>query len=171
MSARRALILLVALGALAQPGQAREFRSMTPIATPQRPPPGAVVPGMLRPVERALVERAVHAVARAWNTGVLDSLLAEDFVNGSRLSDVIREVVPRDASLRVLGIEGVSTLEQYLRLDAAGAPLQISTVSAVVRTQIEFTDPVTGFQRLEGRNELIFRVEQPAEGHLGERGK
>jgi len=36
--------------------------------------------------------------------------------------------------------------------------VRVSTVSVIVLTQIEFSDPQTGFQRLDGTNEWTFRV-------------
>ena len=37
----------------------------------------------------------------------------------------------------------------------------VSRVSATVRTQIEYNDPRTGFQRLDGTNELVLVVRFP----------
>lgn len=157
-------VLATALVLLAGAGDAREFRRFSPIVTPEARPDDALPVARFVPVDRVLVERAVRALATAWNGGALDPLLDEDFVDGSRLRDVIAEVVPRDALLRVLGLEGVSTLDQYLRRDAQGRVQRVSTVVVVVLTQVEFNDPVTGFQRLQGRNELTFRVRQPDSG-------
>jgi len=67
------------------------------------------------------------------------------------------EVVPRDAILRLLFIQGVATLDQYEQTREEGS-VRVSTVSVIVLTQIEFSDPQTGFQRLDGTNEWTFRV-------------
>ena len=161
MSARRLRgLVATALIVLAGAGGAQEFRRLSPIAAPDALPADALPVADVVPVERALVERAVHALARAWNGGDLDELLDDRFVDGTRLTDVIAEVVPRDALLRVLAVEGSSTLDQYLERDGQGRLQRVSTVVVVVLTQIEFDDPVTGFQRLQGRNELTFRVRQ-----------
>lgn len=154
----RLMLLLLCVAFMHAP-HAREFRALTPIVRPEAPPPGAQAVAVIRPVPRLWVEQAVHAVARAWNTGELDPLFAADFTAKSRLLDTIAEVVPRDARLNILGIQAVSTLNQY-RLGEA----LVSTVSAVVRGQVEFIDPRTGYQRLEGTAEWYFRVEEGATG-------
>jgi hypothetical protein len=70
--------------------------------------------------------------------------------------------VPRDAVLRVLGVQGVQTLEQYVQADDSGQAMLVSRVSATVRTQVEFDDPAAGFQRREGTNEIVLLVKEPA---------
>jgi len=149
------LLLLIVMLCMTLQVQARSFRSIQPIATPTALPEGATRMTISQPIERSLVEQAVRDVATAWNGGGLSELLADDFSSRSRLLDTIAEVVPRDARLTVLAIQAVSTLEQY-RQDK----VITSTVSAVVRSQIEFNDPVTGFQRLEGTGEWYFKVEE-----------
>ena len=155
MNAARTLLLLLALAAAWPAAEAREFRSIQPIARPGALPAGAQAMAEPLPVPRSEVEQAVHAVARAWNTGEMDPLLSDDFASKSRLLDTLAEVVPRDARLAVLGIGAVSTLEQYRQEGRA-----VSTVSAVVHSQIEFNDPLAGFVRLPGRAEWYFRVEE-----------
>jgi hypothetical protein len=153
---RLALLLLLAiLSVAALQAQARGFRSIQPIARPGPVPAGATPVTAVQPIDRALVERAVHDVASAWNSGELSGLLADDFASRSRLLDTVAEVVPHDATLTILGIQAVSTLEQYRQADGR----RISTVSAVVRSQIEYNDPVAGFQRREGTGTWFFRVE------------
>ena len=138
--------------------QARSFRSIEPIAQPGMAPAGASPVAAIQAVDRALVEQAVRDVARAWNSGELSELLADDFASKSRLEDTIAEVVPRDATLTVLGIQAVSTLDQYRQADGK----IVSTVSAVVRSQIEYNAPEAGYQRREGTGEWYFRIEQTA---------
>jgi len=152
---RRLFVALLLLALLPAQALARGFPGIQPIATPGVIPAGATRVDVLRPVDRSLVEQAVEDVAEAWNGGGLSDLLSDDFRNRSRLFDTIAEVVPRDARLNVLAVQAVSTLEQYL-LDGQ----RVSTVSAVVRSQIEFNEPETGFQRLEGTGEWYFRVEE-----------
>lgn len=158
-------LLLAALAAIAlgapQLAAAQSFRRVEPIASPVQLPDGAQRVAELRPVDPALVERAVHAVAAAWNTGALDPLLAPEFFNRSRLLDTLIEVAPRDATLRVLSIESIITLDQFIAPAEEGAR-RVSTVSVVVRTQAEWSDAGTGYQRLEGTNEFVFRVEEPS---------
>lgn len=147
------LLFLALLAAL--PADAREARRITAIARPGALPANAQRPAMMLPVARDAVEQAVHAVAEAWNTGRLSDLLASDMEGGSRLQDTLAEVVPRDARLTVLAVQGASTVDQYLQ-DGK----RFSTVLAVVRTQVEFNDPRVGYKRLEGLNEWYFRVEE-----------
>lgn len=147
---------LLLLACLAAPvADAREARRMTPIARPGVLPGGAQRPAVMVPVARDAVEQAVRAVADAWNTGRLSDLLANDMQDAGRLRDTLAEVLPRDARLTVLSVQGVSTLDQYLR-DGK----RYSTVLAVVRTQVEFNDPRVGYKRLEGLNQWTFRVEE-----------
>lgn len=148
------LLLFTALLALT-PAEAREARRMTVIARPGVLPAGAQRPARLAPVPHAAVEQAVRDVAAAWNDGRLSELLAADMQDAGRLRDTLAEVLPRDARLTVLAIQGVSTLDQYLQ-DGK----RHSTVLAVVRSQIEFNDPRAGYQRLEGLNQWTFRVEE-----------
>ena len=147
---------LLLLACLAAPvADAREARRMTPIARPGALPSDAQRPAKFQAVPRAQVVQAVRAVAEAWNGGQLSELLASDMEGGSRLQDTLAEVLPQDARLTVLSVQGVSTVDQYLQ-DGK----RYSTVLAVVRTQVEFNDPRVGYQRLEGLNEWTFRVEE-----------
>ena len=155
-----AAVVLLLAGAVVAVAVAREFRSFVAIPVPGETALEGSAVAALQPVDRALVEQAVYALAEAWNGGNLDPLLGESFTDRQRLLDLLAELVPRDARLTVLGIEGVSTLEQRVAERPEGSVL-LSTVSAVVRTQVEFTDPLAGYLRLEGRNELYFEVEQP----------
>ena len=144
----------------ASPADARSFRQFNAIATPQGLPEGAELLPERRPIDRALVERAVRAIVRAWNTGGLDPILATDFQNRQRLLDTLLRTAPRDAELQVVAIRSVSTLRQY-RVDEPAGPVRVSTVAAVVRTQVVFNDPVTGYQRLPGTNEFVLEFREP----------
>lgn len=154
--------LTVLLGGLPQ-AQAQEVRQFKRIATPLAAPSlpsGARAVANARPVSRAKVESAVQQIAASWNTPRLESLLAENFYDKRRLMDSLGTLVPRDAKLRVLGIQGVKTLNQYVQAGTRGEQL-VSRVSVTLRTQVEFNDPRGGFQRLEGDNEVILLVFEP----------
>jgi hypothetical protein len=155
VSPRLVCWLLVVLCSVASGVAAREFRAIEPIATPTALPADAIPLSTPRPIPRAEVERAVYAVADAWNSGALDPLLGDDFASKSRLLDTIADVVPRDANLKVLAVRAVSVLRQYRQADRI-----VSTVSAVVHSEITFNDPVSGYRRLEGSGEWYFRVEE-----------
>lgn len=146
--------------ATVQQSEARRFRAINPIATPENIPSGAVRMDRRQPVDPEIIRAAVQQLADAWNTGHLGDLLdRERFYDRSRLLDVIAEEVPRDAKLRVVSVGAVSTLDQYRQKDKAKL-IQVSTVSALVRTQIEFTLPTFGFQRLDGTTEFTLQVRE-----------
>lgn len=157
--------LLAALFAAAMPASAQEARQLNRIATPQaapKLPPGARAVAAVRPVPAAPVEAAVQQIAASWNTARLEPLLADNFYDKTRLLDTLNAKVPRDAKLRVLAIQGMQTLNQYLQKNPAGSEDRVSRVSVTVRTQLEFNDPQTGLQRLDGTNEFILLVMEPA---------
>lgn len=138
--------------------EARELREITAIPSPNTPlPHGAVRPDPLVPVDRAVIEKAVNDLVGAWNGQGLSELIAEDFANSAQLLLVIAKDVPRDATMRVLAVQGIATLDQYVQTMQTGQD-RVSIVTATVKTAIEFNDPIQGFQRLEGVNEFNFRV-------------
>lgn len=159
-STRFAVAVLATTAGLAV---AQEFRTISPIRAPRTPlPQGAqrVVPQ--KSVDRAKVEEAVAKIAAAWNTPDLERHLAPGFHDRARLTDNLASRAPRDARLRVLGIQGMQVLDQYLQPGSAGRPPTIvSQVSVTVRTQIEFND-AAGFQRLDGTNELVIEIPEIA---------
>lgn len=160
---RGLLLPLIVAGSFTQGGIASEFRSRIPIRTPARPPEGAVRVSTVQPVDPRLVEDAVRKLyaAYGYSTGAIAGMLAPSFPDRSRLLNTINQRVPRDARLRVLGIQSIRTLDQFLRTDAAsGAEERVSTVTATVRSQLEYNDRDVGFQRLEGTIEYLFRVKQ-----------
>ncbi len=145
--------------------QAQEFRLLNRIPTPQAAagiPPGASLVSPPRPIPAAVVEAAVRDIAAAWNTPALESRLAENFYGKSRLTSTLAADVPRDAALRVIAIQGSQTVAQYTMAGAGGRAIRYSRISVTVRTQLEFNDPQKGLQRLDGTNDLILRLEEPA---------
>jgi hypothetical protein len=115
----------------------------------------------IRPVERDRVEAAVRQLAQAWNTPALPAYLAPNFYGKERLLDTLASSVPKDARLRVLSIQGVQTLAQYVQA-RDGGEVMVSRVSVTARTQVEFNDPKAGLKRLDGTNEFILQVTEPA---------
>ena len=142
---------------------ASELRHIRPIPTPGVPPRKALPPEKIKPVPRELVEDAVKELIQAWNNNNLEEVLSEDFYDKDLLLDAMSEKVPRDAELRILSIQGIQTLSQHVEVEPSGEKWLVSTVSATVRTQVEFNDPDTGFQRREGTNEYIFLVKEKVE--------
>ena len=137
---------------------AREFRTISTITSPNNPlPDGAIRPAQIEPIDLKIIEKAVHDLAAAWNGEGLADWIAGDFASLEQLKLVITNDVPRDARIRVLSIQGMQTLDQYQQTVTNGID-RTSIVTATARMAIEFTDPVTGFQRLDGTNEFQFRV-------------
>lgn len=152
------------LGALAAGAAAQEFRQINRIPTLRASalPDGARAVTRVEPVPAAVVEAAVRDIAAAWNTPALDSRLADNFYDKSRLLGTLAADVPRDAALRVVAIQGSQTVAQYIMAGPDGQPTRYSRVSVTVRTQVEYNDPQKGLQRLDGTNDLILRIEEPA---------
>ena len=156
---KRQLILMSALllGASigAQQVDAREFRVINAIPAPARMPDGATAVAQVKPVNSKIIEGTVRKLAASWNTQDLEKYLGEDFYDKQRLSDNINTFIQRDGKLKVLGIQGQQTLQQYEQDGKL-----VSRVSVIVNTQIEFNHPTAGFQRFPGRTELVFKVKQ-----------
>lgn len=141
---------------------ARQFRLITPIVSPQETtaqlPAGAKPVKDIQPLSRQEAEPLVRKVIEQWNTSGMASTLSERFYDKSRLMDVMDTGVPRDARLRIQGIRGIQTLQQYIQPSTDGSRDSIvSIVSATVQTQLEYNSN-TGFKRLQGTNEFILKV-------------
>ena len=89
-------------------------------------------------------------------------MLADNFYDKSRLADALTTNVPRDARLRVVAIQGMQTLNQYLQNTPSGVEQRVSRVSVTVSTQVEYNDPQSGFRHLDGSNEYILRITEPS---------
>lgn len=159
----RSLALCTALFA-SLTATAQEFRQLNPIATPKSParlPQGTRAVEAIRPVSAQTVEAAVSKLAAAWNTPGLAAFLAPNFYGKDRLVESVNRQLPRDAKLRVLGIQSTQTVAQYFQADAEGREMRVSRVSVTLRTQVEFNDPRAGLRRLEGTNEFLLQVAEP----------
>ncbi|RME32891.1 MAG: hypothetical protein D6786_09245 [Gammaproteobacteria bacterium] len=159
---RTALHFVLAITAMVLAGnlQARQFRQLAPIATPRQAatlPEGAVPVATVRAVPRNRVETLLRGVLAKWNTGQMAQTLSPEFFDRTRLLDAVDGLAPRDATLRLLSLQGVQTLQQY-ELDGK----QVSIVSATARTQLEFNSPASGFVRRQGVNEFILKITSPA---------
>ena len=158
---------VVTFGAMG-PGQSAEFCRANPLPTPELLQQGAAgaatVARFIEPVSRERVEAAIRHVFDTYSNmspGRLEAVLAESFFDRDRLVDNLTEALPRDAKLRVLGVESIQTLEQTIEVAPDGRQTRISVVSATVRSQFEFTDAVSGFIRLDGTNEYLLRIKEP----------
>lgn len=141
---------------------AAEFRTFKPIPIPASVLSPATEQQSFVPVNQAKVKNAVERLMEAWNKPQLTKMVSERFYDKDRLVDAVNTKAPRDAKIRVLSIQGIQTLQQETKKHPKQPDrmLVVSRVSVTVKTQIEFNDPVNGFQRREGTNEYILRVTQ-----------
>ena len=113
------IVLICALGAA--PAAAQELRQFNPIMGPgaAAPLPAGAQPGReFVPISRAEVEAGVRRVMESWNTPQFEQKLAENFYDKQRLGDALDTLVPRDAKIRVLGLQGTQTLSQAAAREA-----------------------------------------------------
>ena len=109
--------------------------------------------------DEVIVRKAITELADSWNSGGLGEFVDEGFYNRDRLLDTLSSDIPEDAILRVIDIRNIKQLDSMVSEgNKAGTFDRTSRVSATVETQIEFNDPVTGFQRLPGTLEMILNV-------------
>lgn len=145
------------------PVVAQEFRAINPIqrpaanATQAALPSGAVRVNPPLPVAGDKVEAAMQKIASAWSNRELDKVLSKNFYDRERLKDALQNKVPRDASLRIMGVQSHRVIDQF-----RNGPQLVSKLSVVVRTQIEFNDAAQGFRRLDGTNEYVITIREVA---------
>ncbi|MDF1719397.1 MAG: hypothetical protein P1U65_01855 [Minwuia sp.] len=158
------VILALILFCAATVAEARELRRLNRIQTPDQSaallPTGAVRIARVNPVPRAEVERFLDAFARDWNSGNQGGYVADDFVDRARLAENQDIRVPRDAVLKVQAVQGVQTLQQARLTADDGERRIVSTVSATVRTRIEFNDQTLGFVVLTGTNDFLMEFQE-----------
>jgi hypothetical protein len=166
---RAAAFLALALAAV--PAGAQESRPFNPIGRPgAAPAPGTPAAAAHRaaPVAppppaalREAVQKSVDQLAASWNTPALKALLSPTYYDRDRVQDALVAKVPRDATLRVIAVQSIQVLSQQVRPTSGGMEEEVVTkVSVTLRTQVEFNDPATGFQRREGLNEAIFTLRE-----------
>lgn len=112
------------------------------------------------PVPVALVKQQVEGLVSRWNTPEMQQDLAKSFRDSQRLMENMDVVVPRDATMRLMAVQGVQTLKQFKRAGEDGEPAhRVSIVSATVSTQLEYQSP-SGFVRLPGVNEFVLEISE-----------
>ena len=158
------IALLLLLGSTYLDGnrvEARQFRQVIPIATPAKSvsalPEGAVAIEKPKDLDREVVKSAVNQLVSKWNTGELSEVISDTFFDKTRLTDAVDNLAPRDATLTIQSVQGIQTLQQFV-MPGDNGDSTVSIVSATVRTQLEYNDPDSGFVRLPGVNEFIFKV-------------
>ena len=154
-------ILFIFVYFLSGPVHAKEFRDIHRLNKPS----SAEKEGygkIIKPLEKSVVEAAVGEVFSKYNTPDFGSLLADSFYNKNLLTNAVDSKVPRDATIRVLGMQGMETMGQTIQ-SRAGSNSQklVSIVSVTVKAQMEFNNS-SGFQRREGTNELLLKITQDA---------
>ncbi len=155
----RSIVFVIVMFAMILPLEASRFRKVERIFSPDVMSDGAEPVQKVKPVNRKEIEDAVRNLMNSWNTMDMEKWLGEDFYDRTRLLDVIDTDVPRYAALRIMSIEGVQTLNQYIQRDPLmSIDSTISNVSATVQIQLEYNDTDSGFQRLDGTFELFFKV-------------
>lgn len=157
------MIAVVFFTVIVSDTQARQFRQMVPITTPELAgsnlPEGALPVKQVKPLDRGAVESMLGEVLNKWNKPGMSETLAQEFYDSSRLMDAMNTIVPRDATLKLQSIQGIQTLQQYLVPGTDGGQNDmISIVSVTARTQVEFEKPGAGFVRLPGVNEYILKI-------------
>lgn len=165
------LLLMFTFGSIHTDVEARDFRLIRYVVSPKlkdsiskaefedRGLSQAAKDLNLKPISQEAVRQAVRDFFAAWNNGALSSYLDPSFVNGDRLLDAVNNVVPRDATVRVLAISSIVTrpVDEIEWLDNGNGFNRKTKVSVIVTTQIEFTN-TNGLQRLDGTNEYTFNV-------------
>lgn len=143
--------------------QAQEFRVIQPIITPVAADAplaeGAQPVKEIVPVDRDVIEQAMAEIAGAWNTPEMSRQFADSFYDKDRLTDTLNAYAPVDARLRLLSVGSYRVLAQQIMARDGEAAL-ISRVSVIARTQLEYYDPVNGFQRRPGEQEYIIKITQ-----------
>lgn len=175
--ARACIVLLLGLtcGLLA----AAEFRSINTIATPNTSSSSNAAPtadtglnAARQRLEARTVDLARAGLTRlieAWQTGgKVDALLADSFNDRDRFLDTLRRISPSDARLRLLAVDAVQIVSRSFEKSAQkpGSWQLTSRVSIRARTQIEYTHPRGGYQKIDGTNEFVLRVVQPLHPQL-----
>lgn len=147
--------------------QSREFRALNPVNASVQLPNGAKPVKELKAVAPQLVNKAVEQLMASWATPEMQAYLSKDFYDKNRLEDVIDTLVPRDAQVRILAVQGVQTLQQHEEAvpgDPA-ASQRVSRVSVTVRTQLEYNDSDGVFVQLPGTTEYILTFREMTGGY------
>lgn len=110
-------------------------------------------------IDRRVIEDSIRKIVASWNNNNLSEYLVDNFQDKSLLLNTIRRIVPRDAKLRVLSVQAVSTLEQKkLKLKGSKKRKILSVVIATVKLQLEFNDLLNGFVRLPHTSQFYLQV-------------
>ncbi len=145
--------MLAALLLAAPMPRAHELRMIDPIERKTRALDVEVLAAPLA-VSQRRIDYAMRQVVRTWNREYGGAELAFGFPQRDRLIDALQSRVPRDATLRLVAIDGWRVLVQAV----VGNSLK-TTVAVTARTRIEFTDATGRRQGREGVNEYHLTLE------------
>jgi len=157
-------IILLLMTLISSQLYARDFRRM--IKIPVAPKGYTAQQALLstnrasfQQIDRTLIEASIKKIVASWNNNSLSKYLVDNFQDKSLLLNTIRRSVPRDARLRVLSVQAVSTLEQKkIRVKNYKKKKRQSVVIATVELQLEFNDPFKGFVRLPHTSQFYLQV-------------
>ncbi|MFB6345136.1 MAG: hypothetical protein ABEK50_05095 [bacterium] len=111
------------------------------------------------PVPRSVVHQAVQQLVQAWNNGNISQRLSDKFYDAHRLRQAMQRDVPRDARLRLMSIRNVMVNDQSVTKEEDGSFKVSNRVTVDAHTQLVFNDPEKGYQRRDGVNELLLKVD------------
>lgn len=166
-----ALMAAILVGLVAAGSDGRGFRQAQRIPTPELLSEGRDASSFKGlgglaldqpiPIPRPDVKAALETIFNRWGKGDTRLALNANFVNRDRLADLIRDLAPRDARLRVLEVANIEVLDQAIQPGEGpnGRDLLISRVATTATTQLTFTDRVNNrFQTLSGTNDYVIQM-------------
>ena len=150
------VVLVLSVASLSEAAQFRRYINISPdnVVAPNG---YKAAPTPYR-LDRRLIESAVNQVANNFRSPQLRNLLSEGFSDRDQMLDDIQANLPFDASVRVLAIRAPRVLAQYETLNESNVRLLLSQVAVTVSAQLEFSDPVAGFQRIEDTSEWLLSI-------------
>jgi len=172
---RLTIFLSIVLLCISVGGEARQLRQISPspsapvIVEPQVPSGGQIgglaninldqsVVEAPAPVSLSVVQRGVSEIVDSWNTQGLETYLDQYFTDRFQLLGTLQRDVPVDASLVLLSVQNVSTLNQVWGIHSGPARTRISTVVATVSLSVRFVDPFKGMIQLPHTSQFYLRV-------------
>lgn len=113
----------------------------------------------IKTVDSRLIEKSIRKIVASWNTEELANYLDDAFQGKTLLLNIISREIPRDATLRLLAVQGMSTIEQKWSTNKKSHQRELrSVVIATVDLQLEFNDPFNGQVRLPHTSQFYLQV-------------
>lgn len=149
-------LLMLSMSVFSEAAQFRRYIDITP-SQASAPDGYQSVPAPYH-LDRRLIESAVSEVANNFRSPQLRNLLSDRFTNRDQMLDDIQANLPFDATVRVLSIRAPRVLSQYRTRNESGERVLLSEVAVTVSSQLEFSDPESGFQRIEDTSEWLLSI-------------